>query len=140
MDDNLQELEAELVRLRPAAPSRELLGRLERRLEPRGRGWLWALIPAGCALAVAVGFRLSAPGPGHAHAPPAPRALSPVAVRDVLVDSRDEGYVLLADGWPARRLREAHVDTIVWTDPRSASSLQWSVPRVEVRIIPVSFQ
>src|ERR1017187_7775732 len=52
----------------------------------------------------------------------------------------DPGYVMLAAGWPARRMREAHLDTIVWKDPRSAASLQWSVPREEIRIVPVSFQ
>jgi hypothetical protein len=35
---------------------------------------------------------------------------------------------------------EAHVDTITWRDPRSAASIQWSVPREELRIVPVVFR
>ncbi len=142
MDDDLDELEAELGRLLPANPTRELLQRIERGLEVRGRGWLWAAIPAACALSlVAVfGIRQSLRSAAGAHEPPPSPALKPVAVRDVLVSSRDEGYVILADGWPARRVREGHLDTITWKDPRSASSLQWSVRREEIRIVPVSFQ
>jgi len=147
MDDDLQDLEAELSRLQPAAPRRDFLARIERDLMPRRpaiRGWLWAALPAAAAIAAAavLGMRWAArpaaeaSAPGHSRAP----ALRPVAVRDVLVGSRDEGYVVLPDGWPARRLREAHLDTIVWKDPRSAASLQWSVSREEIRIVPVSFQ
>jgi hypothetical protein len=142
MDDDLDELEAELGRLQPARPARELLLRVERGLEARGRGWLWAAIPAACALSLAAVLGVwRAPRQAAAthERPPSP-ALRPVAVRDVLVGSRDEGYVLLADGWPARRVLEAHLDTITWKDPRSGSSLQWSVPRDEIRIVPVSFQ
>jgi len=140
MDDPLKELEDELGRLRPVAPGRELFERIDRRLEPRGRGWLWALIPAACALAAAAGLHWGAHAPTGARAAPASGMLSPVVFQDVLVGSSDEGYVELADGWPARRVLEAHVDTIVWRDPSSASSLRWSVPREEVRIVPVSFQ
>jgi len=142
MDEDFHELEAELGRLRPANPTRELLQRIERGLEPRGRGWLWAAIPAACAILLIAAFgirRAARPAAGAREPPPSP-ALRPVAVRDVLVGSRDEGYVLLADGWPARRVREAHLDTIVWKDPRSASSLQWSLPREEIRIVPVAFE
>jgi len=140
MEDPLKELEAELGRLRPVAPGRELFGRIERRLESRGRRWLWTLIPAACALAAAAGLQWRAHPPAGARSAPAAGAPSPVILQDVLVASRDEGYVTLPDGWPARRLREAHVDTLIWRDPRSASSIQWSVPREEVRIVPVSFQ
>jgi hypothetical protein len=147
MDDELEDLEAELSRLRPAAPRLDLLERIQRDLAPRRRGirgWLWAALPAAAALAAAavLGTRWAARPAADASARPPFRtpALKPVAVRDVLVGSRDDGYVKLADGWPARRLREVHLDTIVWKDPRSAASLQWSVPREEIRIVPVSFQ
>jgi hypothetical protein len=148
MDDDFQDLESELARLRPIAPPAGLLDRIERDLAPRRppvRGWLWAAMPAAAALAAAAVLgvrwpvRPAARAPGHAPARAAP-AFRPVAVRDILVDTRDEGYVVLADGQPAHRLREAHLDTIVWTDPRSAASLQWSVPREEIRIVPVNFQ
>lgn len=146
MDDEFRDLEAELGRLRPAGPRREFLLRVERALAARGRpirGWLWAAMPAAAMLAAAVVVETRWPAQPAAtpHAPsPAAPAFKPVAFRDVLVDSRDDGYVVLADGRPARRLREAHIDTITWRDPRSAASLQWSVPREQIRIVPVSIQ
>jgi len=147
MDDDFRDLEAELGRLRPAAPRRELVSRIERDLAPRRaapRRWLWVAMPAAAALAAAavlwVRWEAAPAREAPAARPAATPAMKPVAVRDVLVGSRDEGYVVLADGWPARRLREAHLDTIIWKDPRSAASLQWSVPREEIRIVPVNFQ
>jgi|CZKI01.1.fsa_nt_gi hypothetical protein len=147
MDDDFQDLEAELGRLRPAAPRSHLLARIECDVAPRRlvlRGWLWAAMPAAAALVAAAVFGVrwaTRPSP-EVSAPQlaAGPVLKPVTVRDILVSTRDEGYVMLADGWPARRMREAHLDTIVWKDPRSAASLQWSVPREEIRIVPVSFQ
>src|ERR1035438_9535949 len=53
MDDDFQDLEAELGRLRPAAPRGHLLGRFEcavRRPPPVLAGWLWAAMPAAAAL------------------------------------------------------------------------------------------
>jgi hypothetical protein len=48
--------------------------------------------------------------------------------------------VTLADGTPARRVRQSYVDKITWENPRSNASLVWSVPREEVRVVPVNFQ
>ena len=56
------------------------------------------------------------------------------------MSARDEGLVTLEDGTPARRARLQFVDTITWKNPRTNSSLRWSVPREEVRIVPVVFQ
>ena len=66
--------------------------------------------------------------------------LKPVAAENVLVSASDEGLVTLEDGTPARRERLQFVDTITWKNPRTNSSLRWSVPREEVRIVPVVFQ
>jgi hypothetical protein len=68
MDDDLLKLEAELKRLRPAAPTRDFLARIERELatpiappaaapvrRPAPLWWLWAgALPAAAALAVMV--------------------------------------------------------------------------------------
>jgi hypothetical protein len=145
MDDDFQDLEAELGRLRPVDPRRDLIRRIGRDIaQPvrAVRGWLWVSIPAAAAIAAAVVLGVRRPGLPDAAPPPAPAvtALRPVAVRDQIVGPLEEGYVMLADGRPARRLRETHLDTIVWKDPLSAASLQWSVPREEVRIFPVSFE
>ncbi|MBL9185971.1 MAG: hypothetical protein JNK23_00695 [Opitutaceae bacterium] len=66
--------------------------------------------------------------------------MKPVAAENLLVSVRDEGLVTLDDGTRARRERLHYVDTIVWKNSRTHASLTWSVPREEVRIVPVVFQ
>jgi hypothetical protein len=158
MDDELEQLEAELKRLQPAAPSRALVDRIERELEPAPAGkrqkratvrWLWfAALPAAAAVALTVRFSREAAAtsaPRQVSASPivtaAPaEALKPVAAENVLYAAKDEGFVTLADGTPARRERLQYVDTITWKNPRTNASLKWTVPREEVRVVPVSFQ
>jgi hypothetical protein len=158
MDDDLTNLEAELTRLRPVSPSRALVECVGRDLAPAPRvqplaplRWVWfAVLPAAAAIAVVVlqySQRPAEPGlPGrsavtaNATASPADAPLKPVAAENVLVSARDEGLVTLEDGTAARRQRLQFVDTITWRNPRTNSSLRWSVPREEVRIVPVVFQ
>jgi hypothetical protein len=106
--------------------------------------WLAAL-PA--AAAVMLVFRL-APGEAAgdravvappAVALPAGETLRPVAAQNVLYAAEDEGIITLDDGRPARRERLHFVDTVTWRHPRTNASLTWSVPREEVRIVPVNF-
>ena len=151
MDDELQQLEAELSRLQPVAPRRELVSRVERELgRPVTRRalahvhWLWAAaLPVAAAAAVfAMVFTQSARDRASTAPPMASSAitsLKPVAAENLLVSARDEGLVTLADGTPARRERLQFVDTITWRNPRTNASLTWSVPREEVRVVPVSF-
>jgi hypothetical protein len=159
MDEELKTLESELRRLRPAAPSGALRGRLQRELtpgsdragtnrEPR-RTWLvWGWLALPIAAAAVFVFNLQLPS---VHVPvPEPTAasakvvasdtLKPVAAENVLYAAADEGLVTLDDGTPARRERLHFVDTITWRNPRTNASLTWSVPREEVRIVPVNFQ
>lgn len=160
MDDELHQLEAELKRLRPSAPSRELLGRIDDdlRTEVPGRPllpirWLWlAALPAAAAFAIVFSQRSPHPGAGdQTQSRSALRApnrgdasvdapLKPVAAENVLVSASDEGLVTLDDGTQARRERLRYVDTITWKNPRTNASLTWSVPREEVRVVPVAFQ
>jgi hypothetical protein len=152
MDESLQDLEAELTRLRPAPVSPELVARIERELEAaaavsrarRRTWWAWSMaLPAAAALAVLLASAMrrdfSAPGAAVA-AEKASDLLKPVAAENVLYAARDEGLVTLADGTTARRERLNYIDTITWTNPRTHASLRWSVPREEVRVVPVSFQ
>jgi nitroreductase len=172
MDDDLQQLEAELKRLRPAAPTRDFLARVARELDepvpvkrPARRAaplwWLWAgALPAAAALAVMVTLAtrhrtspaatpqpivIAAPSPSK----PTPAeeliaesaaAFKPVAAENVLLAAQDEGLVTLEDGTPARRQRFNYVDTITWKNPRTNASIRWTVPREEVRVVPVKFQ
>jgi hypothetical protein len=159
MRDDFSELEAELKNLRPRALSPELLARVERELTSAQaapvrraytsattwRSWKWAVWSAAAAAAVGVAFfrptAASRPGAAPALAVTVPADIyKPVRADNVLYGTRDEGGVTLADGTLARRVRSQYVDTITWKNPRTNASLSWSVPRDEVRVVPVSFQ
>lgn len=159
MDDELRELESELKGLQPARLRDGWQARMQRALgagsEPvvvspvalRPSPWWWlAALPAAAAMLLLL--RLA---PGEAGrepvaagsspvAPPAEATLKPVAAENVLYAAEDEGIVTLDDGRPARRERLHFVDTVTWRNPRTNASLIWSVPREEVRIVPVNFQ
>jgi hypothetical protein len=159
MDDELQQLEAELKRLRPAAPAPKLVARIEGELarQPAHRPlaevrWIWlAALPAAAAAMAIVFAQFSTQRAGGRIAKPSPIAqtevvpagepsLKPVTAENVLVSAADEGLVTLEDGTPARRERLQYVDTVTWKNPRTNASLTWRVPREEVRVVPVVFQ
>jgi hypothetical protein len=164
MDDDLQQFEAQLKQLRPVPPSRTLVRRIEADLTaaPVGRRslaslhWLWlASLPAAAAIAFvmlrpppenplkpgeAAGASRTVLAPANAGRSDETRRLKPIAAENVLVSASDEGLVILSDGTPARRERLQYVDTIMWKNPRTKASLTWSVPREEVRVVPVAFQ
>ena len=148
MDDELSQLEAELKRLRPAAPSRELLARLAGEIEPAAAAprakrawWLWAgALPAAAALAVFLIYGRRAEVNETPASAISAGEFKPVAAENVLYATRDEGLITLADGTRARRERLNYVDTITWQNPRTHASLKWTVPREEVRVVPVVFQ
>ena len=72
--------------------------------------------------------------------PTAATALKPIQVENVLLGADDEGLVTLADGTQARRERLRYIDTVVWKNTRTNASLTCSVPREEVRVVPIVFQ
>lgn len=154
MDDELQTLEMELKQLRPAQPAPALVCRIEGELVVSRRAvwrvpWLWGIaLPVAAAVAVLVlqpwrkpdAARAPTEGQRGVAAIPAEPALKPVAMENLLYSAQDEGIVTLTDGTPARRERLQYVDTIIWRNPRTNASLKWTVPREEVRVVPVSFQ
>lgn len=163
MDDDLQQLEAELKALRPARLSRVLENRIAGALardaastiapatavEPRRRRfasvhWLWsAALPAAAAivlLALAPGRRPAPAKPSPVRATAAETALKPVTAENVLYAVQDEGLVTLDDGTTARRERLNYVDTITWKNPRTKASLTYTVPREEIRVVPIRYQ
>ena len=146
MDNELHELEAELKRLRPIAPSAAVTARVERALvAPRRNLWAWTALPLAASLAglALLKDRPVPPAANHtvATAPaPAVAAFKPVSAENLLYAQRDEGLVTLADGTTAQRYRSSYVVTITWKNPRTQASLRWSVPRTEERVVPVSFQ
>ena len=172
MNDDYSDLEAELKRMRPCAPSSELLTRLAATLDqpaassasPVGthrsvfswRTWRWVLgstaVAAAVALAIVTTHRSVPVGPTAdqtAHpangmvtapipaTPASPDLYKPVSVENVLYDSRDEGLVTLDDGAAARRVFQRYLDTYTWRNSRTNASLRWTIPRDEVRVIPV---
>ena len=163
MDDDLQQLEAELTCLRPAAPPPEMLARLDAALacdalaaaEARvaRRWWIWAgTLPIAAALVVALIVAVRR-GPSRATVPsedgtvarpgpsaPAENVFKPIAAENVLYAVSDEGFVTLDDGTAARRERLSYVDTITWKNPCTNASVRWTVPREEIRVVPVKFQ
>lgn len=167
MDDEFSQLEAELKALRPVAPARHLQARIGRELErgevsaqvtPSARAWWrWAAaVPAAAAVLIALvvfvrhvppaspvdniaATAVSAAGGTVGEAEPAP-VFKPVAAENVLYAVSDEGLVTLDDGTAARRERLSYVDTITWKNPRTNASVRWTVPREEVRVVPVKFQ
>jgi hypothetical protein len=150
MDDDLQQLEAELKRLRLRAPSPALQARIAANLGPKRRAyWAWVALPLAAALALffTPWFQpapVPAPTEEAGRLEPALTAAEeeyrPVAAENLLYASEDEGVITLENGATARRVRNSYVDTFTWRNPRTKASLRWSVPRDEVRVVPVGYQ
>ncbi len=61
--------------------------------------------------------------------------LRPVKAGRVLLGSRSDGVVELADGSAVERVRDYFVDTIEWRDVGGTAQLRWEVPREAVRYV-----
>ena len=159
MDDELDQFEAELKNLRPAPLSSRLVARVEREMargspasQSRGQWLGWLALPAAAGVALllllfsqdrVVQREQRVDPPALVVQPPAPATetlFKPITAEKLLVSADDEGLVTLEDGTPARRERLHYVDTITWRNVRTNASLKWSVPREEVRVVPVAFQ
>ncbi|HRE82181.1 MAG TPA: hypothetical protein PLN52_14125 [Opitutaceae bacterium] len=66
-----------------------------------------------------------------------PSLYKPVAVEQWDYGAHDEGIVTLPDGTTARQWRERFVDTVTWKNPQTQAAVTWSIPRDEVRLVPV---
>jgi len=134
MNYELHELEAELKRLRPQAPSELCEARVEAALAKAptaADGWrrTWhALALAGVAAGLALSASLTKPSSANA-------ALSPVAVDNQLCDTHEDGMMKLADGSQVWRTRIQYVDTVRWSG--GGRTLTLTTPREEVRIVPL---
>jgi len=163
MDDlpkELADLETELKRLRPRAPSESLLGRIGRELDgatPKPTDtaarsyrtattwthWKWLGWPAAVAAAVFALVAVGVLGLRPDRAPAAPTTVAadyvPVRADNVLYEVRDEGYVTLDDHTPAQQVRLRYLDTYTWKNPKNNASVKWTFPRDEIRIVPASY-
>jgi hypothetical protein len=134
MNNELEELEFELSRLRPRAPSEFLEARVGAALEKNrpGAGAVFLRGLAGAGFAAAIAWLVAfAPGMREARG----AALQPMVAEETLQSAQDEGLMTLDDGSKARRLRLRYVETLSWSG--GGRTLTWTAPREELRIVPV---
>jgi hypothetical protein len=167
MDESLQELENELKRLTPRAPSAALLHALEHGLGPAAtapapaparhytsaHSWKWASwsLAGAAAAALLMAFLFTShplsETPVVANTPPdsaVPAATTvnryePVHASSVLYDLHESDPTMLPDRTEGREVRYRYVDTYTWKNPATNASVRWSVPRDEVRLVRASF-
>jgi hypothetical protein len=112
-----------------------------RRIEPQKSGFSTiASVQGGADSSGAVSRMGNGGRPQVEPAAESANEFKPIEAIDLLCAKSDEGAVTLEDGTLARRTSESHLDTIFWRDPGSGASLYWTVPRDEIRVIPVNFQ
>lgn len=162
------ELEAALKELRPAAPSAELITRVQHSLGEstptaavlprRPRAWVnWSALGFGLAAAAAAILllaranvdriprtqpRVAATTPGTSPEMSQPtHALVPDGLTRVVYNRSDEGLVYPSDASaPVRRVRSHSRETLQWKDRGTGASLRVSYPTQEVELIPISGQ
>jgi hypothetical protein len=146
--EEFADLERELRALSPRPVSPAVLGAIGRSLDGPAapavaRAPFWVTAPVAAALVAAVAW-LAAPKPslavadGRATSPnSSARVYKPIATEAVLYSFEVGSLVALPDGSPARTVRNRYMDTIVWRNAETNASLQWSLPRDEVRLVRV---
>jgi hypothetical protein len=148
------ELETELKRLAPSAPSHRLVAqignRLERRRSPGSSLLLWAgaAIPLAAAAGMVLALLLGLPKsdrsepmetvPALTTVPVADQHFVPVRAINRLYDARYMGLVTTPGGDRARRVVYRYLDTITWRDEASRATFEMTVPRDEIHYINVS--
>ena len=163
---DFSEIENELEKLRPAQPSHELLGRIERALADPEISEQKVIQPNRFRVnRVALGFGLAAAAvllvlarvgtdrtpkqaeniaqisPGLETRSKLSNKFIPAAATQVVYNTRDEG-LHFADGSeePMRRLRYQTHETLQWRNAATGASLRVSYPIEEIVLIPISGQ
>ncbi|HNQ87449.1 MAG TPA: hypothetical protein PKM73_02305 [Verrucomicrobiota bacterium] len=164
MNDPLNDIAAELERLRPSDPGEGLTRRIEAALEARSQrargtvvlwpwAFRWAALAAALAVIVAVAVMVSrkpasdagARGPAMAsmaeqsdRMPPEPAPpFRRVNRGDYLLDAEDGGLIYTSAGTPWRKVTCEYVSASEWRDERARMTFQVLVPRRETVVIPV---
>ncbi len=166
--NDFSDIENELKKLRPAAPSADLVSRIEVALaQPEPATPSAGVLPkpsrfrinwysVGLGLAAAATFviltraNVDQPQPRTksqaTNATPVPStsfadAFVPADTTRVVYETRDEGlHYVNNDSAPVRRLRSRARETMQWQNPKTGASLQVSYPAEEVTLVPVSGQ
>src|SRR5882724_1565866 len=155
MDDNpheFTELEAELRALRPSPLSEDFILRVERslaapsssRFSAKNRlSFEWVSWPIAASFVGAMAWLSHGASPAAVDTPSgtgeaaAFATYKPVGAENILYDVREEGLTTMADGTPARQVRDRYMDVITWKNAAATSSVRWTVPRDEVRLVPI---
>jgi hypothetical protein len=164
--NDFSELENQLRKLRPTAPSPELMRRVEQAMaEPKSSTATAAVLPRqqrlhfnwlslGLGLAAATALvlfaivRIEQPASTTsrvASVSPAPASstaqLVPTGLTQVVYHTRDEGlHFPNNSAQPMRRVRSQARETIRWRNPKTGATLRISYPREEVSLTPISGQ
>lgn len=163
--NDFSELENQLRKLRPAQPTAELAGRIERALGepetatagvlPRERRFHvnWFSIGLGLAAATALVLfaviQLNRPAKKSsvASVTPAPTLSTsnpqfvPAGLTQVVYHTRDEGVQFPTNSeQPMRRVRSHTRETLQWRNPTTGATLQVSYPKEQISLLPVSGQ
>ncbi len=69
-------------------------------------------------------------------AAPSPR-MRPVRAENHLANRIDEGVFIVGSHIAARQYRYQFIDTVVWEDPRDGTTVEMSVPREEIVLVPI---
>ncbi|HOK76356.1 MAG TPA: hypothetical protein PLW35_01375 [Verrucomicrobiota bacterium] len=165
MKDELDELAAELARMRPSQPGQHLKQRIARNLDRKvrvvpvrfhGVGWSWRrwMSLAAAAAIVVVGViivarqpklaRLAgdvsgpAKGPELAHdsGPVGDAGLDLVRNANYLIEAEDRGLVEVPTPVPLRKVTWQYVSAAEFRDRRDNAVVQVFVPREETVLIP----
>lgn len=151
---NPNDIERQLARLSPAAPSAELHRRIANALdagpaarpEPSAHGpwdWLspllWSALGAAAAVLVMLGFQR--PADRTLVTPRFAARTAPVAASTREWIEPDSGGIEFdADRLPARRFHVMGIERHEWIDPGSGARMRVEAPREQTMAIPVSFQ
>ena len=165
--NDFSELEDQLRKLRPAAPSADLVNRIGRGLADQGSTSTAAVLPrerrfhfswlslglglAGAAALVMFAFLREQPAknnPPIASTSPAPTISTnpaaqfvPAGLTQVVYHTRDEGLHFPTNSeQPMRRVRSQSQQTLRWRNPKTGATLRISYPTEEVSFHPVTGQ
>ena len=150
-EDDFTGLVRELRELRPSAMTDDFLRKIERSMTAPPTAVVvpfwnrlseWCAWPVAACFVCTVAWLCGSAGPVELRGPGqresvAATPFKPVEAENILYDVREEGLTTLADGTPARQIRDRYLDVFTWQNAAANSSVRWSVPRDEVRLVPI---
>jgi hypothetical protein len=152
---NDTQLESQLRSMRPAAPSTDLMARVQRDMElnallstqavKQRQTLVWASRMTWSALGAAAAVALMFALPQRATTSTTP-TLASIATTPVINSSRellniDEGDIIIdSDGTPGQLVSVASIERHQWVDPRNGAEYIVEVPQEDDLLVPLHFQ